>query len=470
MTIGWYSTNDPSRKLVSFEEALLKVQPSDKGLYMPARYPQIDEENIRKMGKMSYSAVACEVLWPYVEGSMSKSELSAMMERTYGNLKIPLVHAHDNTFIERLDAMGLTKEIPGSSAFKDMGCRALASFCQYFMRDIKGPKIALLASSGDTVAAIANAFYKLEDFHVICLMPSNVYSIQRKAVTTLKKNVYILLAEEGDFRFCQETVNRIQFDPIFKDFTFTSGNSKTNARWLPQIVYYFDGVAKLSRELNELVKPIISVPTGNAGNISAGVVATKMGLPFSKLIAAVNENDAIARFVETGNGKYVKTNKTIHTPSSAMDVSHANNLPRIFDLYGGWMDEEGVVRQMLDIKKLRRDVASYSITSEETRKTIKQTHEENKVLIDPHTAVGMAALNKYQSKPEIGRNAVSICLQTADPSKFPELIRDELGIEPPLAHCLKDLEGKEERSWTVKPHYEVIANLLLEEILLRYIN
>ncbi|MHA1886350.1 MAG: threonine synthase, partial [Promethearchaeota archaeon] len=241
----------------------------------------------------------------------------------------------------------------------------------------------LTATSGDTGGAVAQAFYEMQGINVVILYPKNeVSDLQRKQMTTLGKNV-TAIGIEGKFDDCQRFVKSAFNDPGLRNKNLSSANSINIGRLIPQCLYYFYSYSRLFQENNESV--IYSVPSGNFGNLMGGLLAAKMGLPVVKFVSAVNENDEFPQYLETGI--YNKVEPSRKCISNAMNVGHPSNLARVIDLYGGHLDESGVVMKDPDLQAMRRDITSYSITDELTRKTIENFYNNYKSFIEPHGVI-----------------------------------------------------------------------------------
>ena len=312
-----------------------------------------------------------------------------------------------------------------------------------FLEDGGGSLVILTATSGDTGSAVANAFHNVEGISMVVLFPiKEVSDRQRKQMTTLGGNVTVI-GIDGQFDDCQALVKRAFADPGLKHIRFSSANSINIGRLLPQAVYYLYAWAKL-QENGE--SAIISVPSGNFGDICGGLIAHRMGLPVSRFVIATNANDEFPTFVTTG--KYEKIVPSRVCISNAMNVGHPSNLPRLVALYGGLMDEQGKVSKEPDFAALRRDVYSVSINDEGTRQAIKDAWAKYKTMLEPHGAVGWAGLERYVASlgPSVARSPsispLAISIETAHPAKFPEEIQRLLGVDPPLPPSLAGLDAK----------------------------
>jgi threonine synthase len=315
--------------------------------------------------------------------------------------------------------------------------------------------VILTATSGDTGSAVANAFYEIPNIQVMVLFPpKEVSNRQRKQMTTLGKNITIV-GIDGQFDDCQALVKKAFTDEGLKNICLTSANSINIGRLLPQIVYYVYAYTQLS-ENNEPI--VISVPSGNFGNMMGALLAKHMGLPIEPLVVATNENDEVPIFFRTGDYKKIVPSRVCI--SNAMNVGHPSNFARVIDLYGGLMDETGFIHKEPDSKRMKQDMWTISISEEETRNTIKTAWERYKLLLEPHGAVGWAGLERFSKEENADRLMVSI--ETAHPAKFPEEIETLLSFNPEVPESLAKLENKEESSIDLPNDYQDFKKLLLE--------
>ena len=445
----FYSTNHAAEK-VSFRQALLKGQAPDRGLYMPETVPQLTKEEMAGFSAKSYARIAFEVSLKFLQGEIGEQTLEAITADAY-NFEVPLEKVHDRKFVMRLDR-GPT------ASFKDFAARMMGRLMQHYLREENRRLLILTATSGDTGSAVANAFYGLDNIDIVVLFPrSEVTDRQRKQMTTLGKNVRIL-ALDAKFDDCQALVKKAFADPGLSHLPLSSANSINIGRLVPQIVYYFYAWSRLA---NASEKAVFSVPSGNFGDMMGGVLAMKMGLPVEKFIIAVNGNDEFEKFLYSGN--YQKIEPSKNCISSAMNVGHPSNLARLVDLYGGSMDETGLIRKPADMERMRQDLFAVSVTDEETRHTIRSAWEWHKTLLEPHGAVGWAGLWRYfdQHPGHNTTDQLCISLETAHPAKFPDEIRKIIGIDPELPESLKDIDEKPEMITDLANDYDSFKDYLL---------
>jgi len=249
-----------------------------------------------------------------------------------------------------------------------------------------------------------------------------------------------IVAIDGKFDHCQALVKEAFSDPELAYLPLSSANSINIGRLVPQIVYYFYAYSRLRRQAGE--KAVFSVPSGNFGDMMGSVLAMRMGLPVKRLVIATNENDEFPKYVASGDYRTIEPSR--NCISSAMNVGHPSNLARLIDLYGGHMDEKGVIHAAADLERLRREIFAVSVDDDETRQTIRSAHEQHGLLLEPHGAVGWAGLQKYLRQEWHDPEQLCVSLETAHPAKFPEEIRAILGFDPPLPPSLEGLEDKKE--------------------------
>jgi len=444
--IKFYSTNGHP-DLLDFKEALLMGQAPDKGLYVPEELPLFSQENIQGFKDLSYPEIAFRIISPYLVDLVPEDDLKAILNDAY-DYDVPIQRVYDQKYVMRLDK-GPT------FSFKDFAARLMGRLMQYFLRQEGRDMLILTATSGDTGSAVAHAFYDLDNIQVVVLFPEKeVTGRQRKQMTTLGKNVYTM-AVDGKFDDCQDMVKQAFVDPDLAHLKLSSANSINVGRLIPQSIYYFYAWSRIAKNDEEAV---ISVPCGNFGNVMAGLMAMRMGLPVRKFVVATNENDEFPKFMEAGI--YEPIHPSRKCISNAMNVGHPSNLARIFWLYGGQMDETGTVNKMPDLKAMQKDIFAVSISDEETRKTISEAYNRYDTLLEPHGAVGWAGLNRYLHEVEDWKPCVS--LETADPAKFPEEIIKAVGLKPPLPPAFSKLDRMEEHFDTIEGKYDSFKETLLK--------
>jgi threonine synthase len=440
-----FRSTNRNAELVSFKDALLKGQAPDYGLYMPTTIPKLTKEEIESFKNKEYWEIAFEICRKFLGDEINEEQLKKIVKDSY-NFDIPLKKIEDNLYLMYLD------EGPTVS-FKDFGARLMARMMHYFADKEKRKLTVLVATSGDTGGAVADAFYNLKNIEVIILFPEKeVSEMQRKQITTLGNNVKAF-AVKGTFDDCQAIVKQAFNDNELKELNLTSANSINFGRLMPQMIYYIYAYSRLS---NDKEKITFSVPSGNFGDLMGGIFAKEMGIPIERFIVAVNENDEFPIFLKTG--RYIPVVPSKSCSSNAMNVGHPSNLARLVDIYGGWLADErnsenkiikkGVLNKKPDMEKLKKDMVSFSISNKEVDETIKSVYKKYEIIVEPHSAVGIAAAKK--AKPE----KLTVCIQTVDPAKFPEKIREILNIEPEVPESMRMLNNKKEEFEIIKNNYD----------------
>lgn len=427
----YYSTNHTSPQ-VNFKEATIKGQAPDKGLYFPENIPVLPKDLIENINSYSKEEIAYSVIQPYIGDVIHKKELERIVSETI-NFEFPLIKVSENIFsLELFHGPTL--------AFKDVGARFMSRCLGYFVKNENKKITVLVATSGDTGGAVANGFYNVEGVDVIILYPSGkVSSVQELQLTTLGKNI-TALEVNGTFDDCQQMVKKAFADEqLNKNLFLTSANSINVARWLPQQFYYFFAYQQWTDKNNP---PVISVPSGNFGNICAGILAHRSGLPVKHFIAACNANDVVTNYLQTE--KYA-SKKSVTTLSNAMDVGDPSNFVRILEIF----DRE--------FNSLKNVMNSYSISDEETRSILKEVYDNTNYLLDPHGAVGYLGLKKYLADhPHTG----GIFLETAHPVKFYDVVEPIIQQPVPIPNEINDLLTKKKQSIKMEANYDSLREYL----------
>ena len=429
----YYSTNKNSA-LASFKEATIRGQAPDKGLYFPEMIPRVDRGLIGNIEELSYETIAFNVIKPYVSNVIEEKDLLKIVSETV-NFPIPLEKVSDNIFsLELFHGPTL--------AFKDIGARFMSRCLGYFLKDEQKKVTVLVATSGDTGGAVANGFYNVPGVDVVILYPSGKVSpVQEKQLTTLGKNI-IALEVEGTFDDCQQMVKQAFADSDINQKLFlTSANSINVARWLPQQFYYFFAYKQWPDKKNP---PVVCVPSGNFGNICAGILAKQSGLPIDHFIAACNVNDIVTEYLQTQKYKPQPAKATL---SNAMDVGNPSNFIRILEIFHHQFPE------------LKNNLSSYSINDEETLAAIKRVFEKYNYTLDPHGAVGYLALERYLEEHS---NKKGIFLETAHPVKFPDAVEKATGKTISIPLSISSLMHEEKKSIKMKATYTSFKNFLLD--------
>jgi threonine synthase len=440
------STNRQTPK-VTLAEALIQGQAPDKGLYLPTAIPPFAPGELASLRHKSYPEIAVAVLSKFAGGTFSVQTLKEMCERAY-DFEVPIEWVNAQKHVMRLDR-GPT------ASFKDFAGRMMGQMFGALRQNASGRLVILTATSGDTGSAVAHAFYKIPNIEVMVLFPpSEVSSRQRKQMTTLGENI-TAIGVEGKFDDCQALVKQAFTDESLRHIQLTSANSINIGRLLPQIVYYVYAYVSLAQDRQPI---IFSVPSGNFGDMMGALLASRMGVPVEKLVVATNANDEVPRFFETGH--YQKIVPSRSCISNAMNVGHPSNFARVVDMFGGWMDESGNIREMPDMNRMKEELWATSIDDTETRQTIQRAWKQNRLLLEPHGAVGWLGLERYLGKNPSASIAVSV--ETAHPAKFPEEIEQLLGFSPEVPPSLSEVERKEEHFLTMPNDYAAFHKQLLE--------
>lgn len=429
--MNFYSLNKIAPN-VTFKDAVIKGLAPDKGLYFPEKITPLSEEFLNNIENFSNKEIAFEVIKQFVADEIPEKELKEIIKETV-NFDFPIVSIEEN--IAALELFhGPTM------AFKDVGARFMARCLGYFNKEEKTAKVTVLvATSGDTGGAVASGFLGVEGVDVVILYPSGkVSDVQEKQLTTLGKNI-TALEVTGAFDDCQAMVKTAFLDAeLIANKNLTSANSINVARWLPQMFYFFIAYKQLKNKQREL---IFSVPSGNFGNICAGLMAHKLGLPVKQFIAATNINDIVPNYLETGIYAPKPSKQTI---SNAMDVGDPSNFVRILEIFKN------------DDSELKEVLSSYSFTDKETQNAMKEIKEKHHYIADPHGAVGYLGLKKYG----IDANTFGIFLETAHPVKFLNVVEPIINETIDLPKQIKEVIDKEKVSIKIST-YTALKQFLL---------
>jgi threonine synthase len=447
----YYSTNRTAPG-VTFREALLKGLAPDGGLYLPGSYPVISGEELESFQGLKYHELAFNILKRLIGTEIAEKDLFRLCVDAY-DFEVPLENVYDRKYILRLDN-GPT------ASFKDFAARMMSRLMQYYLSLNNQHLTILTATSGDTGSAVASAFHGLKNISVIILFPiSEVTLMQRKQMTTLQENIKVI-AVDGKFDDCQKLVKKIFLDKSLEHIPLSSANSINIGRLLPQSIYYFYAWATLSDSVDD--EAIFSVPSGNFGNLMAGLIAGKMGLPVKKFIISTNLNNEVPEFIRTGS--YESINPSRNCISSAMNVGHPSNLARIVALYGGMMTESGIITETPDLERMRSDFFAISITDSETRHAIAEVYNTYNIILEPHGAVAWQAINEYMklNKQDNNKNQLYISLETAHPAKFSEEVHQIIKADPPLPQSLKGITEKDESYIQMENNYEKLKEFILK--------
>ncbi|MEX2363024.1 MAG: threonine synthase, partial [Balneolaceae bacterium] len=371
------------------------------------------------------------ILCPFIEGEIPDEQLSEILDETL-NFELPLFEVDE-------DFYSLELFHGPTFAFKDVGARFLARCLGYFSQKEDQKLTVLVATSGDTGSAVAQGFYGIPNIEVVILYPSGKVSrFQEQQMATLGKNI-TALEIKGTFDDCQKLVKQAFLDEELKNHKkLTSANSINIARLLPQSIYYFYALSQLQLEKREQV--VFSVPSGNYGNLTAGIIAKRMGLPVKHFLACSNQNKTVTDYLNTSE---YNPRPSIQTISNAMDVGDPSNFARMLDLFSG------------SHEKMRKQISGYSYSDEETRKAIREVYKQKGYILDPHGAVGYLGLKEYLQE----NSGTGIFLETAHPFKFKEVVEKE--IDEKLSPVL-DFKDKEKQSVLLPNNFEAFRSFLVE--------
>jgi threonine synthase len=427
----YYSLNRQSPP-VDFRTATIAGQAPDGGLYFPESIPQFSADLLHNLASRSQADIAYDVMRPYVGDTIPEADLRRICAETV-DFPFPLV-----PITERIGALELFHG--PTLAFKDVGARFMSRCLGYFSRGENRPVTVLVATSGDTGGAVAHGFLGVPGVEVVILYPSGKVSpLQELQLTTLGQNI-TALEVDGNFDDCQRLVKQAFLnEELTSRRTLTSANSINVARWLPQQLYYLFALQQWAGA----APPVVAVPSGNFGNLCAGLLAHASGLPVGHFIAACNANDAGAKYLRTA----VFSPKTaVATISNAMDVGHPSNFVRILELF---KHEHAAISQLL---------SGYTVSDTDTSATIQRVAAERGYLLDPHGAVAFAALGQYLAEHPA---AAGFLLATAHPVKFPEVVEPLIGRKIELPAALHYLLEKPKQSVPLAPSYEALRAWLL---------
>lgn len=429
----YYSTNGQAPD-ATLQEAVVKGLAPDKGLFMPETIKLLPTSFFENIGSLSFQEIAYTVADAFFGDDIEKDTLKEIVYDTL-NFDTPIVHVTDNIYsLELFHGPTL--------AFKDVGARFMARLLGYFIRKQgqKDVKI-LVATSGDTGSAVANGFLGVEGIHVYVLYPKGkVSQIQESQFTTLGQNI-TAIEIDGTFDDCQALVKSAFLDKeLNSKLNLTSANSINVARFLPQAFYYFYAYAQLAKQ-GKAKSVVFSVPSGNFGNITAGLIAKRMGLPINRFIAANNSNDIFYEYLQTGE---YKPRPSVQTIANAMDVGDPSNFVRVLDLYGKSLNE------------IKKDISGEWYNDESIRNTVKKTYTETGYLLDPHGACGYQALKDHLKSDETG-----IFLETAHPAKFLEVVEGIVNEKVPVPEKLQEFMKGEKQSIYLKKDFDAFKEFLI---------
>ena len=428
----FYNLNNPSEK-VSLKEAVLKCLTRVSDLYMPEYIPLMPLRFFEKLNEMSLHEIAFKVSKAMFGNDIPDSALESIINKAL-TFEIPLKKLDDNLYVLEL-FHGPTL------AFKDVGARFMASLFEYMLKNENHETTILVATSGDTGSAVANAFFNSRKVKVVILYPTGKVSIiQEKQLTTMDGNISALEVD-GDFDDCQRLVKMAFADKELNSrLNLISANSINFSRLFPQSFYYFYALSKLPGTGKPVV---ISVPSGNFGNLTAGLIAKKMGLDVSNFIAATNSNHAFIDYLT--NGKF-EPRPTLHTISNAMDVGNPSNFPRIIELFNKQHDV------------MSSNIKGYWFTDDQTRKAMKELQDRYAYQADPHGAVAYLGLKEYQKN----HDCTGVFLETAHPAKFSDEVEMTTNIKVQIPETLKHLMALKKKSVKMPNNFDSFRRFLIQ--------
>ena len=445
----YISTRDNSKEY-SFEEVFIKGLADDGGLFVPREVKKYSAVELESLSSLNYQDLAKKIIYPFIGDFMAVNELSDIVEKSYSVFRkdnaVDLIKLGDTKLLELFHGPTL--------AFKDIAMQLLGNFYEFYLNKTNKNINVVVATSGDTGAAAIDAIKGKKNMNIFVLHPHNKISlVQRKLMSTIKEKNVFNIAIEGNFDDCQNLVKSMFADKEFsKSINMSGVNSINWARIIAQVVYYFYTYFQIRDD-----RPVnFSVPTGNFGDVYAGYLAKKMGLPINKLIVATNQNDILHRAISSG--KY-EAESVFETNSPSMDIQIASNFERlVYDLND--CDDNETQKIMTDIKeegkyiipkskmeKINKDFLSATINEKEVLDIIKEVYTKYDIILDPHSAIGFGALNK------VNIDGNNIVLVTAHPCKFPDAIDKSIGIKPELPDELKYVMDERE-------NYDIISNNL----------
>ena len=450
-------------KEFNFTEVFIKGLADDGGLFIPKTNPELSEEELLRLSKLNYKDLAKEIIFLFCKETISKDELSNIVEKSYSKFNekdvIKIIDFGENKILELYHGPTL--------AFKDIAMQFIGHLYDHHLKNIEKKINIVVATSGDTGSAAIDAIKGKDKMNIFVLHPNNkVSSVQRKLMTTVRDKNVFNIAIEGNFDDCQNLVKSMFADHQFSNsINMSAVNSINWVRIVAQTVYYFFSYFQVC-QLNEKIN--FSVPTGNFGDVYAGYLSKKIGLPIGKLIVATNQNDILHRAISKGQ---YKVNSVVETLSPSMDIQVASNFERlIYDINDHDTDKTNKIMQSIrdekkylieekELKKIKKDFVSETISEQELLSCIKKVYENHKIIIDPHTAVGLGALEKINLA---GKNIV---LSTAHPCKFPEAIKKAINIKSELPDNLNYILSKKENFIVMNNDIEEVKKYILNKLI-----
>ncbi|GAB2802316.1 threonine synthase [Rhabdobacter roseus] len=429
----FYSTRTPGIK-ASLEEAVFRSLPPDNGLYMPETIPSISDAFMDSIEQRTFNEIAVEVAHTLLRDDISRADMEQIVARSF-SFEAPVREITPDDYVLEL--------FHGPSmAFKDFGARFMASLMSYFLAKSQKEIKILVATSGDTGGAVAQGFFQVPGISVTILYPSGkVSEIQEKQLTTLGHNV-TAIEVQGTFDDCQRLVKEAFLDEdLNQKFNLASANSINIARLIPQAFYYFAAYAQLKHRGKPLV---FSVPSGNFGNISAGLLAYAMGLPAAQFVASTNRNNVVPAYLQSGQ---YQPQPSVETISNAMDVGSPSNFVRMTRFFGD------------DWQKVQQKISGFYFDDDQTRQTMRELFEQTGYVLCPHSAVAYRGLQAYRDRS--GQDFTGVFLATAHPAKFLDLVESTLGQAIEVPNRLKELLSLKKEAIPMGTSFEEFKDLII---------
>jgi len=458
-----YISTRNNKNFFSFYDVFLKGLADDGGLFIPVNKPQFSSKELRDFKNLSYNELATKIISKFCIGTFNETEIKELIKKSYKKFRV------DNIVnVKKIGKINLLELFHGPTlAFKDIAMQVIGNMYESILSKNAQKINIVVATSGDTGAAAISALKDRNNMNIFVLHPENKISeVQRKFMTSVDSPNVFNIALACNFDECQKLVKSMFADKKFsKSINIAGVNSINWARIIIQIVYYFFSYYRVAKKEGEKIN--FSVPTGNFGDVYAGYVAKKMGLPINKLIVATNSNDILKRVIKTG---IYKPTEVKYTVSPSMDIQIASNFERlVFDINS--QDSEITNKLMNELKlngefnlteenlkKISKDFCSESLSEEETKSVINKFYKENKILIDPHTAIGIGVADKLHMNENV------IVLATAHPYKFSDIVAKHTGIKPDLPENLKNILLKKEKFIKLPNDLEKVKDYILERV------
>ena len=457
-----YISTRNKEKIYSFYDVFLKGLAPDGGLFVPRNFPKYSLKELKNLEKCSYEELASKIISNFCGNEFEENEIKKMVKSSYKSFR-----TNNVVEIKKIDKFYLLELFHGPTlAFKDIAMQVIGNMYKKVLEKTNSKINVIVATSGDTGAAAINAIKDIKNMKIFVLHPDKKISdIQRKFMTTTNSKNVFNIALDGNFDDCQKLVKSMFANNNFnKSINMSGVNSINWSRIVIQIIYYFYSYFKVANKYEQIN---FSVPTGNFGDIYAGYVAKKMGLPINKLVVATNKNDILKRVINTG---VYKPKDVEYTVSPSMDIQVASNFERlIFDLCNNSASE--TLRLMNDlsqkgefklnndqVKKITENFSSESLSEKETKSVIKEFFKNQKILIDPHTAIGVGVIKK------ISLEGKTVILATAHPAKFSDVVLKETGVKPELPEKLNDILKKKEKYKNLPNNLKSVQDYILEKI------